>query len=97
MNKRQTTANSLSEDSNGCRKEYNPYTPEEFPAQDGLCPKLKYSNHEKNLIKRQRYDNNINSENNKDNIVYCDFDVSNIQDSESDTRPERTKVAVAKN
>jgi hypothetical protein len=72
------------------KKEYKPYSIDEFPSQRNFSPKLKYSNKEKNLIKRQRYDDNINNENNNNNnnnsnnsITYCDFNVSNLTDSEN--------------
>ena len=65
------------------QKEYNPYVTDEFPSQKGISPKLKYSNKEKNLIKRKRYDKNINSENNVDDtILYCYYD-TNLTDSEA--------------
>lgn len=81
----------ISEDSqnNNCtntdtaQKEYKPYTTDDFPSQREFSPKLKYSNKEKNLIKRQRYDDNINSENNiNESILYCNFNVSNLTDSD---------------
>lgn len=51
---------------------------------DQLDPKLKYSNKEKNIIKRQRYDSQLNSENNSDSrIVYKKFDVSILSDSDN--------------
>ena len=58
--------------------EYSSYTKNEFPDQDNFNPKLKYSNKEKNLIKRQRYDNHLSSEHNSENfIIYQKYD-SNI-------------------
>lgn len=41
---------------------YVPYTEDDFPSQTGMSPKLKFSNKEKNLIKRKRYDKHIKSE-----------------------------------
>lgn len=52
------------------KKEYIPYHNSEFPAQESLNPKLKYSNKEKNLIKRQRYDNIINSDQDAEHINF---------------------------
>ena len=47
-------------------------------------PKMKYSNREKNIIKRQRYSEQLNSENNTDSHVkYAKFDLSVLSDSES--------------
>ena len=75
--------NSTSSDDNILKKEYKPYVVDDFPSQKGMCPKLKYSNREKNLIKRKRYDNNINSENKVDeSIVYCYYDSETISDQE---------------
>lgn len=71
----------LSENSE--KKEYIPYATDDFPAQEKLNPKLRYSNREKNLIKRQRHDENINSENSKDNVIYCDFNIDHTEDSEN--------------
>lgn len=57
------------------KKEYKPYAHDDFPDQEKLSPKLKYSNREKNIIKRQRYDETINSDNNNvvNKITYCKF------------------------
>ena len=44
--------------------------------------KIKYSNREKNIIKRQRYSEQINSENNTDsNVEYSKFDLSDTNDT----------------
>lgn len=69
--------------------EYKPYTQEEFPAQENLAPKLKYSNKEKNLIKRQWYNENMSTE--ESQVVYCDFQVENTTDSEIDHVSEKDK------
>lgn len=61
--------------STGEKKEYIPYVKDEFPSQKELCPKLKFSNKERNLIKRCRYDESINLDN-ETNIVYQEFDVT---------------------
>jgi len=67
---------------------YSAYVKNEFPDQEKLNPKLKYSNREKNLIKRQRYDNHINDEHNNENgVVYQNFDGNIMSDSESDKKP----------
>jgi RecG-like helicase len=66
------------------KKEYIPYAKDDFPSQNKLCPKLKFSNREKNLIKRCRYDESINLDN--DSVIYQDFDVT----SDSDTLHKNT-------
>ncbi len=63
---------------------YKPYAIDEFPSQKGISPKLKYSNKEKNIIKKKRYEMNINSENN-DDVIYCKFDVENLTETETAT------------
>lgn len=65
------------------KKEYKSYSADDFPEQEKLNPKLKYSNKEKNIIKRQRYDEHLNNENNSEsNIVYQKFNLNNSdQDS----------------
>lgn len=40
--------------------EFIPYEKNEFPEQEMLSPKLKYNNRERNMIKRQRYDEQCN-------------------------------------
>jgi len=60
------------------KSEYKPYSIEEFAGQDKLSPKLKYSNREKNLIKRQRYNENTNDS----DVIYCDFNIVNTEESE---------------
>ena len=63
--------------------EYVPYAQEEFPSQKEFGPKLKYSTGERNLIKRKRYEQNINSDKESD-VIYCGFNVSmNTTDSDS--------------
>ena len=67
-------------------KEYTSYVKNDFPDQESLNPKLKYSNREKNLIKRQRYDEHLNSEHHSDGgVVYKKFDVNVTSDSEQKT------------
>ena len=66
------------------RKEYRPYAQDEFPSQQGISPKLKFSNREKSLIKRRRYDKNINEDVNSD-VVYTNFS-DTVQSSESEKR-----------
>jgi hypothetical protein len=63
------------------KKEYTPYTLEDFPSQKGISPKLKYSNKEKNLLKIQKYNNKITSENDPSS-VYTSFNVSTFSESE---------------
>jgi len=59
-------------------KKYSSYVLDEFPDQEKLNSKLKYSNTEKNIIKRQRYNKNALSESqcNDSDVVYTDFDVN---------------------
>ncbi len=63
------------------KMEYVPYANDEFPSQNGISPKLKYSNKEKNLINRRRYDRNINADNNN-GVIYTKFDMNIRTDSE---------------
>lgn len=77
---------------NSSTTDYKPYTKDEFPSQKGISPKFKYSNREKNLLKRKRYDTTINSK--TDDIMYCEFDVNNITESDvnaSESNKEKTK------
>lgn len=57
------------------KMEYKPYTQEEFPSQKDISPKLKYSNKEKNYIKKKRYVNTINNNSSSYDIIYTKFDV----------------------
>ena len=63
------------------KNEYTPYVKDEFPSQEGVSPKLKYSNREKNLIKKRRYTKNINLDNDSD-TTYAKFDITTFTDSE---------------
>ncbi|CAH6421394.1 Hypothetical protein KVN_LOCUS248 [uncultured virus] len=76
----------ISETGSTERKEYVPYVKDEFPAQEGISPKLKFSNKEKNLIKRQRYDKTISSQTGRE-IIYSKFDVGPAVDSEKNIIP----------
>ena len=68
------------------RKEYMPYVADEFPSQKGIEPKFKYSNREKNIIKRIQYNKNINSENGAyDDVEYRDFDTSDTNNEKNDS------------
>lgn len=71
-NKTNSAANSdtLSE-----KKEYQPYSADDFPSQKGISPKLKFSNREKSIIKRKQYDENI-SQDIETNIIYTDFNMN---------------------
>lgn len=64
--------------------EYKPYSQDEFPSQKTMSPKLKYSNRERNLIKRKRYDQTLMEENGSD-VVYCKFNVENVTDTDIHT------------
>jgi len=78
----------ISEEESSEKNKFTTYAKNEFsdtvlnPVSDN--PKMKYSNREKNIIKRQRYSEQLNSENNTDNHVkYAKFDLSVLSDSES--------------
>jgi hypothetical protein len=60
--------------------DYVPYAKDEFPSQKDFSPKLKYSNKERNLIKRKRFDEKLAEENGTE-IEYQDF---NMTASDSD-------------
>lgn len=68
---------SVAEDNN----KYQPYTEDEFPENNVFSPKLKFSNREKNFIKRKRYEENMDRENNE-HVVYEQFNVKNIAETE---------------
>jgi len=63
---------------------YKPYVEDDFPSQNGISPKLK-CNKEKNLIKRKRYNNNINSNNNSE-VIYVDYGMSESTLSENNSK-----------
>lgn len=64
------------------KKEYKSYYSDDF-SDNNLNPKLKYSNKEKNIIKRNRYDNFIASENaNSNTVVYTKFDINRVSESD---------------
>lgn len=49
------------------KQEYTPYTENEFQRQKGISPKLKYSNTEKNIIrKKNKYERNLK---NSDTVI----------------------------
>ena len=55
---------SIKKDSNSSeRLEYTPYATDEFSKQNNISPKLKYSNKEKILIKKHRYDKSTSEQN----------------------------------
>lgn len=60
-------------------EEYKPYSQDEFPDEKEISPKLKYSNREKNIIKRKRYDQTLTEENGSD-VKYCNFNVENLSE-----------------
>jgi len=69
--------------------DYIPYTQDEFTSQSVHSPKLKYSNKEKNLIKRRRYDMELSKENGSE-VIYHRFDVNTMTESEfSESRIHR--------
>ena len=64
---------SNTESDNSENRKYTPYAADEFPSQKGISPKLKFSNREKSLIKRRRYDKNINKDVESD-VIYTSFE-----------------------
>ena len=82
ISKKRGSTGSITSDSISEKKEYKSYIDDEFE-NNRLNPSLKYSNKEKNLIKRNRYDNLIGSEGVSDgSVVYQKFDVNVISDSD---------------
>lgn len=68
------------------KKEFISYVKNEFPDQDQFNPKLKYSNKEKNIIKRQRYEKMLTSE--KDSEDTISYKKENISDSSDITKDD---------
>jgi len=97
---RSTTKKKTSDENNttsDCKSEsakgYTSYVKNDFPDQESLNPKLKYSNREKNLIKRQRYDDHLNSEHNSENgVVYKRFDINVASDSEQNSQKTSSPI-----
>lgn len=91
--KKTSDDNTTSECKSESTKGYTSYVKNDFPDQESLNPKLKYSNREKNLIKRQRYDDHLNSEHNSDGgVVYKKFDVNITSDSEHNSDVSKQKI-----
>jgi hypothetical protein len=63
-------SNTQSQDSDK-QRDYRPYFHDEFPSERNMSPKLRYSNREKSLMKRRKYNKDINNEE-----EYCDFNVT---------------------
>lgn len=63
-------------------EESTPYAEEEFPSMKGVSAKIKYSNREKNLIKRKDYDRKLN-ENTGIEIVRVN-DITTVTSSDTD-------------
>ena len=78
------------------KMKYIPYSHDEFPDQAQLSPKLKYSNKEKNIIKRQRYDTFMNSEENSDNVTSSPIKPIATNKENVSTTAKRTKPTVPK-
>jgi hypothetical protein len=91
MKKTYNVLDSTSSDTYSDKKDYSAYVEDDFPSQTNINPKLKFSNKEKNLIKKRHYinassiTNNSGSKNENTNIVYTDF---NINMSESDKKED---------
>ena len=56
-----------------------------------MSPKLKYSNRERNLIKRKRYDQTLMEENGSD-VVYCRINVENATETDVHTTETENDV-----
>lgn len=63
-------------------EETTPYAEEEFPSMKGVSAKIKYSNREKNLIKRKDYDRKLNEDTDGE-IVYM-TDITTVTSSEKE-------------
>lgn len=63
-------SNTVSQDSEQ-QRDYRPYFHDEFPSERHMSPKLRYSNREKSLMKRRKYNKDINNEE-----EYCEFNVT---------------------
>jgi hypothetical protein len=85
------TESSIGSETLSEKKEYKPYVKNEFPSQDGISPKLKFSNREKTLIKRRRYDTTINQDNDSD-VLYKSFNVADL--SETIDNIESDKISI---
>lgn len=68
-------------DNTSSAQEYKPYAHDEFPVQKDMCPKLKYSNREKNILKKTIYDKKLAEENGSD-VIYRKFNVDNLTDTD---------------
>jgi len=69
-------------------QEYKPYAQDDFPGNKHISPKLKYSNRERNLIKRTKYDKDLEQENGTD-IMYCKFNVENLTETEANSTEDQ--------
>lgn len=78
--KKTVKTNKIDKTNSEYTEDYKAYSNDEFPDQKIVSAKLKYSNREKNLIKRKRYDETLNQENGSD-VVYCEFSVENISEN----------------
>ncbi len=68
-------------------KGYTPYAKDEFPSQQGISPKLKFSNREKSILKRRRYDKNITKDIDSD-VIYTSFDVDDLSETTQNNVPK---------
>ena len=60
-------------------------------------PKLKYSNREKNIIKRQRYSEQLHSENNTDShVLYTKFDMPVLSDTANQSSENNVTTPITK-
>lgn len=73
-------------------KPFAPYIEDEFPEEHNLSPKYKYSNKEKNIIKRQRYDKAISTENNVDSDIIYQTYGDTSSDIPIETKTPNTKI-----
>ena len=81
---------SSASDSISEKKEYQSYIKEDLE-DNRINPHMKYSNKEKNLIKRNRYDNLIKSENSDNSVIYTKFDVNMMAESDQTSETSSKK------
>lgn len=62
-------------------QEYKPYSNDKYTINKNMNPKLKYSNKEKNILKKTQYDMNLMEENGSD-VVYTKFNIDNLTDTD---------------
>ena len=77
---------------NTATPKYVPQERDDFGPHEGISPKLKLSNKEKNVVKKRRYNDTLVIENKLDTgIVWQKFDVANTSDSEGGSTKSPSK------